>query len=117
MDGFDARRWSADGRPAKTGTSYPVVLHRSATSRRLPPVAERLRVLPPPRRCYSLGARRKGQPGTGEAYEVASELIQQFTGEVRDGDGRLYTAEVHGARRDDVTWEGWIEFRRRAGMR
>ena len=41
---------------------------------------------------------------------MASELIQQYTELIQTPDGRVYTAEAHGAGRDDGTWEGWIEF-------
>jgi hypothetical protein len=47
--------------------------------------------------------------------DAASELIQRFAGEIRADDGRLYAAEVRGARRAGGTWEGWIEFRPSGG--
>lgn len=47
--------------------------------------------------------------------ETVSELIHQFAGEIRAGDGRLYAARVYGERRADGTWEGWLEFRPAGG--
>ena len=41
---------------------------------------------------------------------VASELIQQYMELIEAPDGRVYTVQAHGERRDDGTWEGWIEF-------
>jgi len=43
--------------------------------------------------------------------DTASELIHQFTGEVRGADDGLYAAQVNGRQRADGMWEGWIEFR------
>jgi hypothetical protein len=44
-----------------------------------------------------------------------SELIQEFTAEVRDPKGALYTARVRGDTDSAGHWQGWIEFLPRAG--
>ncbi|HSE98199.1 MAG TPA: hypothetical protein VLD57_08045, partial [Blastocatellia bacterium] len=38
------------------------------------------------------------------------QFIQQFTHELIDDNGVIYTASVYGEPRADGTWEGWIEF-------
>jgi hypothetical protein len=44
-----------------------------------------------------------------------SELIQEYTAEVRDDSGRLYTARVRGETDSVGHWQGWIEFLPRDG--
>jgi hypothetical protein len=44
-----------------------------------------------------------------------SELIQEYTAEVRDDTGRLYTARVRGDTDAVGHWQGWIEFLPRDG--
>ncbi len=44
-----------------------------------------------------------------------SELIQEFTAEVRDPSGRTYTARVRGDTDAAGHWQGWIEFLPRDG--
>ena len=44
-----------------------------------------------------------------------SELIQEFTAEVRDARGALYTARVRGDTDSAGHWQGWIEFLPRDG--
>jgi hypothetical protein len=44
------------------------------------------------------------------------ELIHEFTGEIADADGHLYTARAMGRpRKDRTVWEGWLEFATRGG--
>jgi hypothetical protein len=44
------------------------------------------------------------------------ELVHQFTGEVGDADGHVYSARVMGRQRKGATvWEGWLEFSPRGG--
>jgi len=39
------------------------------------------------------------------------ELIHEFTNEIADADGHVYTARAMGRRRKGRTvWEGWLEF-------
>jgi hypothetical protein len=39
------------------------------------------------------------------------ELIHEFTGDVGDEDGHLYSARAMGRQRKGTTvWEGWLEF-------
>ena len=39
------------------------------------------------------------------------ELIHEFTSEIADADGHMYTARAMGRRRAGRTvWEGWLEF-------
>ncbi len=39
------------------------------------------------------------------------ELIQEFTSEIPDADGHVYTARAMGRQRKGRTvWEGWLEF-------
>jgi hypothetical protein len=44
-----------------------------------------------------------------------SELIQEFTSEVRDGPGSRYTARVRGDTDSTGHWQGWLEFLPRDG--
>jgi hypothetical protein len=44
-----------------------------------------------------------------------SELIQEFTAEVRDGPGSTYTARVRGDTDTTEHWQGWLEFLPRDG--
>jgi hypothetical protein len=40
-----------------------------------------------------------------------SNLIHEFTSEVTDADGHVYSARAIGRKRDGRTvWEGWLEF-------
>jgi hypothetical protein len=39
-----------------------------------------------------------------------AELIHTHSSRVRGDDGTAYQARVLGARRDDGTWAGWLEF-------
>lgn len=38
------------------------------------------------------------------------ELIHTYSTLVRGDDGVAYQASAHGAKRDDGTWIGWLEF-------
>ena len=40
---------------------------------------------------------------------MAGEFIQQYATTI-EAAGVVYTPQVWGERRDDETWEGWIEF-------
>ena len=42
-------------------------------------------------------------------------LIHEFTAEVIDGDGHVYTARALGRKRSDGLWAGYLEFRPRGG--
>lgn len=42
--------------------------------------------------------------------KLAAEHIHTHSTHVRDPKGVEYEAHVYGARRDDGTWGGWIEF-------
>jgi hypothetical protein len=44
-----------------------------------------------------------------------SELIQEYTAEVRDDAGRLYAARRRGDTGAVGQWQGWIEFLPREG--
>ncbi|HEX6902843.1 MAG TPA: hypothetical protein VF789_24220 [Thermoanaerobaculia bacterium] len=38
------------------------------------------------------------------------ELIFEHSARVKDDDGAVYAPRTFGERRDDGTWQGWIEF-------
>jgi hypothetical protein len=43
--------------------------------------------------------------------ETMENLIQEFTSEIADADGHLYSARAMGRQRKGRTvWEGWLEF-------
>jgi hypothetical protein len=44
-------------------------------------------------------------------------LVQEFTQQIQDGDGALYTPVAVGAQRVDGTWTAWLEFREMGGAR
>ena len=44
------------------------------------------------------------------------ELLHEFTSEVADEDGHVYSARAMGRRRKGaIVWEGWLEFSPRGG--
>jgi hypothetical protein len=47
--------------------------------------------------------------------KTMADHIHTHSEHVRGEDGTEYEAHVYGARRDDGTWAGWIEFHSRSG--
>lgn len=46
---------------------------------------------------------------------MASELVQEYAGQLEGQGGSLYAARAFGERREDGNWEGWIEFQPAGG--